>query len=178
MSDATETIITTCPRDCYDTCGIAVIKRGGVIAQVRGDPNHPVSRGKLCAKCSTGYNRDWRDPHVRLTQPLRRSGPKGSGQFEPVGWDVALAAIADRFQSITERGGAHTILNTHYTGTISVLAFLFPLRFFHRLGATEVRPDTVCPAPFPAASPAAAWHAWQLPACRRGATESGGQKCV
>ena len=75
MSDATETIITTCPRDCYDTCGIAVIKRAGVIAQVRGDPNHPVSRGRLCAKCSTGYNRDWRDPHVRLTQPLRRSGP-------------------------------------------------------------------------------------------------------
>lgn len=144
MSNATETIITTCPRDCYDTCGITVVKREGRIAQVRGDPNHPISRGKLCVKCSTGYNREWRDPQVRLTRPLRRSGPKGSGQFEPVSWEVALAAIADRFQSIIETSGAHTIFNTHYTGTISVLAFLFPMRFFYRLGATEVSPDTVC----------------------------------
>ncbi len=144
MSDVIETILTTCPRDCYDSCGITVITRHGAIAQVRGDPEHPVSRGKLCAKCSTGYNREWRDPQVRLTHPLRRSGPKGSGQFEPVSWDVALAAIADRFQSIIETSGAQTILNTHYTGTISVLAFLFPMRFFHRLGATEVSPDTVC----------------------------------
>jgi anaerobic selenocysteine-containing dehydrogenase len=144
MSDATETILTTCPRDCYDSCGIAVIKRQGEIAQVRGDPNHPVSRGKLCAKCSTGYNREWRDPEVRLTKPLRRIGLKGAGQFEPVTWDVALTAIAERFKHITATSGAQTILNTHYTGTISALAFFFPLRFFHRLGATEVSPDTIC----------------------------------
>ena len=80
MSDATETILTTCPRDCYDSCGIAVVKRNGVIAQVRGDPRHPISRGKLCVKCSTGYNREWRDPQARLTHPLRRIGPKGAGQ--------------------------------------------------------------------------------------------------
>jgi anaerobic selenocysteine-containing dehydrogenase len=144
MSDATETILTTCPRDCYDSCGIAVIKRQGEIAQVRGDPNHPVSRGKLCAKCSPGYNREWRDPEVRLTKPLRRIGLKGAGQFEPVTWDVALTAIAERFKHITATSGAQTILNTHYTGTISALAFFFPLRFFHRLGATEVSPDTIC----------------------------------
>jgi anaerobic selenocysteine-containing dehydrogenase len=144
MTDATETILTTCPRDCYDSCGIAVVKRNGVIAQVRGDPRHPISRGKLCAKCSTGYNREWRDPQARLTQPLRRIGPKGAGQFEPVAWDVALTTIADRFKHITATSGAQTILNTHYTGTISVLAFFFPLRFFHRLGATEVSPDTIC----------------------------------
>ena len=108
MSDATETILTTCPRDCYDSCGIAVIKRQGVIAQVRGDPNHPISRGKLCAKCSTGYNREWRDPQIRLTKPLRRIGPKGAGQFEPVAWDVALAAIAERFKHITATSGAST----------------------------------------------------------------------
>ena len=144
MAAATETILTTCPRDCYDSCGIAVVKRNGVIAQVRGDPRHPISRGKLCAKCSTGYNREWRDPQARLTHPLRRIGPKGTGQFEPVAWDVALTTIADRFKHITATSGAQTILNTHYTGTISVLAFFFPLRFFHRLGATEVSPDTIC----------------------------------
>ena len=47
MPDTREIIRTTCPRDCFDSCGIAVVKRNGVIAHVRGDPHHPVSRGKL-----------------------------------------------------------------------------------------------------------------------------------
>ena len=144
MSIVTEIVRTTCPRDCYDSCGIVVVKRDGLVSQVRGDPDHPVSRGKLCEKCSAGYNREWRDPHARLLRPLRRVGPKGAGQFEAVSWDVALMAIADRFRAIAAAGGPHTIINAHYTGTISLLAFLFPLRFFHRLGATEVTPDTIC----------------------------------
>jgi anaerobic selenocysteine-containing dehydrogenase len=144
MPGSQEIILTTCPRDCFDTCGIAVVKRHGVITHVRGDPRHPVSRGKLCAKCSIGYNREWRDPQARLTRPLRRVGPKGEGRFEPITWDAALATIADRLGEIAATAGPHTIINTHYTGTISLLAFLFPLRFFHRLGATEVIPDTIC----------------------------------
>jgi anaerobic selenocysteine-containing dehydrogenase len=139
-----EIMRTTCPRDCFDTCGIAVVKRNGVIAHVRGDPHHPVSRGRLCAKCSIGYNREWRDPQARLTRPLRRVGPKGEGRFEPVSWDEALAAIADRLKHTVATTGSHTIINSHYTGTISLLAFFFPMRFFHRLGATEVTPDTIC----------------------------------
>lgn len=144
MSSATEVIRTTCPRDCYDSCGIVVVKRDGLVSQVRGDPDHSVSRGKLCEKCSAGYNREWRDPRARLTQPQRRVGPKGRGRFEAVSWDTALAAIADRFRSIAATTGAHAIINAHYTGTISLIAFLFPLRFFNRLGATEVTPDTIC----------------------------------
>ena len=144
MPDTQELIRTTCPRDCFDTCGIAVIKRNGVIAHVRGDPHHPVSRGKLCPKCSIGYNREWRDPHARLTRPLRRIGPKGEGRFEPVSWDTALAAIAERFREVAATTGPQAIINAHYTGTISLLAYTFPLRFFHRLGATEVTPDTIC----------------------------------
>jgi anaerobic selenocysteine-containing dehydrogenase len=144
MANTDEIVLTTCPRDCYDTCGITVVKRDGKIAHVRGDANHPVSRGKLCAKCSIGYNREWRDPQARLTRPLRRSGPKGAGRFEPVSWETALAAIAERLKEIVATSGPQTILNTHYSGTISLIAFLFPLRFFHRLGATEVSPDTIC----------------------------------
>jgi anaerobic selenocysteine-containing dehydrogenase len=144
MSDSQEIILTTCPRDCFDTCGIAVVKRHGVIAHVRGDPHHPVSRGKLCAKCSISYNREWRNPQARLTRPLRRVGPKGEGRFEPISWETALTAMADRLTQIVTTTGPQTIINTHYTGTISLLAFFFPLRFFHRLGATEVTPDTIC----------------------------------
>ena len=78
MPATREIIRTTCPRDCFDTCGIAVVKRNGVIAHVRGDPRHPVSRGKLCTKCSIGYNREWRDPQARLARPLRWAQGRGS----------------------------------------------------------------------------------------------------
>ena len=126
MPTMTEIIRTTCPRDCYDSCGILVVKRDGLVRQVRGDPDHYMSRGKLCEKCSAGYNREWRDASVRLTRPLRRVGRKGEGRFEPISWDVAFAAIAERFGAIAATSGAHTIINAHYTGTISLLAFLFP----------------------------------------------------
>jgi anaerobic selenocysteine-containing dehydrogenase len=141
---APEIILTTCPRDCYDACGIAVVKRNGAVRQVRGDPAHPVARGKLCAKCSTGYNRSWRDPGARLTRPLRRSGPKGEGRFEPISWDVAIAEVAGRLAAIAADPGPQAILNTHYTGTLGLLSYAFPSRFFNRLGATEVDPDTIC----------------------------------
>ena len=137
-------IRTTCPRDCYDGCGIAVELRDGQVARVLGDPDHPVSRGKLCGKCALAYNGVWRDRAARLAQPLRRSGEKGSGRFSEISWDDALAEIAERLQAILGSGAAESIIHAHYTGTCSLLAGDFPLRFFNRLGATEVEPDTIC----------------------------------
>lgn len=140
-----ELLTTTCPRDCYDSCGIQVIKRDGVVAAVRGDPGHPVSRGTLCGKCSTAYNREWRDPARRLLQPLRRVGGKAGGTgFEPIAWETAIAEIAGRLCAIAASRGPRAILNAHYTGTISLLAGVAPMRFFNRLGAAEVTPDTIC----------------------------------
>ena len=144
MSALEEIIRTACPRDCYDTCGVTVQKRKGAIDSVRGDPAHFVSQGQLCTKCSIGYNNEWLDPRARLTRPLRRVGRKGEGRFEPVSWEVAIAAITDRLKHIAATAGPQAILNTHYSGTISLIAYLFPTRFFNRLGATEVSPDTIC----------------------------------
>jgi anaerobic selenocysteine-containing dehydrogenase len=140
----TGVILTTCPRDCYDSCGIAIRVRDGRIDQVRGDPAHPMSRGALCVKCSAGYNNEWLDPKVRLTRPLRRVGPKGSGQLAPVSWGEAIGSIADRLGRVASTSGPHTIINAHYSGTLSLLAYFFPMRFFHRLGATDVVPDSIC----------------------------------
>jgi anaerobic selenocysteine-containing dehydrogenase len=53
---ATETVKTTCPRDCYDACGITVTKKNGRIANVLGDKDHAISRGALCGKCAIAYN--------------------------------------------------------------------------------------------------------------------------
>jgi anaerobic selenocysteine-containing dehydrogenase len=143
---AKEIIRTTCPRDCYDACGIAVVKRADGKIKVLGDPDHPVSRGALCGKCAIAYNGAWLDEEARLTRPLRRVGPKGEGRFEPVSWETAIAAIAARLQAIVAAKGAETIWHSHYTGTCSLIAGGFPQRFLNRLGASEVEPDSICNA--------------------------------
>jgi len=145
MSDKT-IVRTTCPRDCYDACGIAVVKRADGLVKVLGDPEHAVSRGALCGKCAIAYNGAWLDPKARVTRPLKRVGPKGEGRFEPIGWDQATGEIAARLKDIVSRHDAETIWHAHYTGTCSLLAGGFPQRFFNRLGASEVDPDSICNA--------------------------------
>ena len=71
---ASEIVLTTCPRDCYDACGIAVVKRDGAIVSVRGDPAHEVSRGKLCAQVLD-----------RLQRRLARSGGTGHDAARRIG---------------------------------------------------------------------------------------------
>lgn len=137
-------IRTTCPRDCYDACGMTVLVRDGAVRKVIGDRIHHVSRGALCGKCALAYNGAFIDPEQRLTTPLRRSGAKGKAAFEAVSWEQAVADIAARLKAILSMRDARSILHTHYTGTVSMLAGWFPIRFFNRLGATEVDPDTVC----------------------------------
>ncbi|MHA1570013.1 MAG: molybdopterin-containing oxidoreductase family protein [Alphaproteobacteria bacterium] len=145
MAVRDQTIIrTTCPRDCYDSCGIAVVMQGNAIVAVRGDRDHPVSRGALCGKCALAYNGVWRDPAARLGMPLRRAGAKGLGKFREISWHDALAEIAERLGDIADRHGGEAIHHAHYTGTCSAIAGGFPMRFFRRLGATEIEPDTVC----------------------------------
>ncbi|HTO82616.1 MAG TPA: molybdopterin-dependent oxidoreductase, partial [Methylomirabilota bacterium] len=144
MSDDKTYVRTTCPRDCYDSCGIVVVKRDGAVAKVLGDPEHPVTRGALCGKCAIAYTGVWRDPAARLSRPLRRAGRKGEGRFEPVTWETALGEVAARLHAILDQHGPETIWHTHYTGTCSKIAGGFPLRFFNRLGASEVEPDSIC----------------------------------
>lgn len=139
-----ETIKTTCPRDCYDACGIIVNKKNGVIANVLGDHDHALSRGALCGKCAIVYNGAWRDAALRLSQPLKRIGPKGQGEFTPITWDEALREIAAKLHGLVDRGLERSIIHTHYTGTVGLLGGAYPNRFFNRIGATEVDPDTVC----------------------------------
>ncbi len=90
---------TTCPRDCYDACGIVVAVDEGGIRKVLGDPDHHVARGALCGKCAIAYNGVWRDPGARLQHPLKRVGPKGRGSFEPISWDEALDLVVQRLMA-------------------------------------------------------------------------------
>jgi anaerobic selenocysteine-containing dehydrogenase len=141
---ARETVKTTCPRDCYDACGITVTKKDGVIANVLGDRDHRVSRGALCGKCAIAYNGAWRDEALRLSRPLKRIGAKGRSEFAAVSWEEALGEIASKLHRLIKRDLQRSIIHTHYTGTVGLLGGNYPSRFFNRIGATEVDPDTVC----------------------------------
>ena len=146
MSETIEIIKSNCPRDCYDGCGISIEKINGRISRVMGDEAHPVSRGRLCNKCAIAYNGVWQDETERLLYPLRRIGKKGRGQFERISWEEAINTISARLKYDVANHGPESILHTHYSGTLSLIALLFPMRFFLKLGASEVDPDSICNA--------------------------------
>ncbi|HJS32221.1 MAG TPA: molybdopterin-dependent oxidoreductase, partial [Alphaproteobacteria bacterium] len=78
---------TTCYM-CACRCGIRVHMLDGAIRFIEGNPNHPVNRGVLCAKGSAGIMNHYSP--ARLSRPLLRAGPRGSGEFKEITWDEAL----------------------------------------------------------------------------------------
>ncbi|MFT7401492.1 MAG: anaerobic selenocysteine-containing dehydrogenase, partial [Hydrogenophaga sp.] len=92
MNTTALTIRGACPHDCPDTCALLTTVQDGVAIRVQGNPEHRHTDGALCTKVSRYTERSYHPE--RILQPLKRVGPKGSGQFEPVSWDDALEAIA------------------------------------------------------------------------------------
>ena len=132
---------SVCPYDCPDACGILATVENGRIVKVSGDPEHPYSRGTLCAKMNN-YERTVHSPD-RLTAPLVRSGPKGSGEFSPVTWRDAISMISDRWKTIIASHGAEAILPYSYAGTMGLVQRNCGHPFFHRLGASRLD-RTIC----------------------------------
>ncbi|HEU4383917.1 MAG TPA: molybdopterin-dependent oxidoreductase [Anaeromyxobacteraceae bacterium] len=135
---------SVCPYDCPDACGMLVEVEGGRAFSVRGDPEHPFSRGTLCPKMNR-YQDTVHSP-LRLATPLRRSGPKGSGEFRPTSWDEAVAEIAARWRAILAEHGGEAILPYSYAGTMGLLQRNAGHAFFHRLGASRLD-RTICSPP-------------------------------
>ncbi len=130
-----------CPHDCPDTCALQITVEGGRVIRVAGDPDHPPTHGALCTKVSRYAERTYHAQ--RVLQPLRRVGPKGAGQFEPVSWEVALDAIATRLQAIAARD-PQAILPYSYAGTMGLVqGDGMAARFFHKLGASLLD-RTIC----------------------------------
>lgn len=130
-----------CPHDCPDTCAIRVTVEDGRAVRVQGDPDHPPTHGALCTKVSRYPERTYHAERVLF--PLRRVGPKGSGQFERVGWDEALSDIAGRLATIAARD-PQAILPYSYAGTMGLVqGESMAARFFHRLGASLLD-RTIC----------------------------------
>lgn len=135
------TVRGACPHDCPDTCALLTTVEDGVALKVQGNPAHLPTAGVLCNKVSHYAERTYHPE--RLLHPLRRVGPKGSGRFEPVGWDEALADIAARLQAIAGRD-PQAILPYSYCGTMGLVqGEAMAGRFFHRLGASLLD-RTIC----------------------------------
>jgi anaerobic selenocysteine-containing dehydrogenase len=130
-----------CPHDCPDTCSLLTTVEDGVAVKVHGNPEHRHTHGVLCTKVSRYTERTYHPE--RVLHPLRRSGPKGSGRFEPVTWDEALADIAARLKAIAARD-PQAILPYSYAGTMGLVqGEAMAARFFNRMGASLLD-RTIC----------------------------------
>ncbi len=132
---------SVCPYDCPDACGLLVEVEGNRAVAVRGDPEHPWSRGTLCPKM-LHYEATVHSPG-RLATPLLRHGPKGSGAFRRATWDEAIDLVASRWKELIAAHGAEAILPYSYAGTMGLLQRNAGHAFFHALGASRLA-RTIC----------------------------------
>jgi molybdopterin guanine dinucleotide-containing S/N-oxide reductase-like protein len=138
-----------CSHDCPDACGVLITVEDGHATKIQGDPDHPVTRGFLCAKVAKYLDRVYSPG--RVLYPMRRVQPKGTGSkdagdFQRISWDEALSEIAHRFKSVSQEFGSEAILPYSYGGTLAVLSSgSMDRRFFHRLGASQLE-RSICSA--------------------------------
>src|SRR6202790_4438708 len=146
-----------CPHDCPDACGVLITIEDGRATKIQGDPEHPVTRGFLCAKVAKYLDRVYSPD--RVLYPMRRVKPKGTtslregrtgtpghavapsdgSAFERISWDEALDEIAERLRRIAAECGPESILPYSYGGTLGALnSASMDRRFFHRLGASQL----------------------------------------
>ena len=164
-----QVVHAACPHDCPDACGVLITVEDGRATKIQGDPEHPVTRGFLCAKVAKYLDRVY-SPE-RVLYPLRRIGAKGpvAGQrscaprdrvedpvpheknpheqtWRRISWDEALDEIASRFRAIASEFGSEAILPYSFGGTLGALnSASMDRRFFHRLGASQLD-RTICSA--------------------------------
>ncbi len=120
-------------RMCHGGCGVLIYKKEGKVEKIGGDPECPIAHGTLCPKgiASTqiAYHPD------RLTHPVKRVGPKGSGQWEQISWDEALNTIAEKINGYKKDFGAESIVMGYGTGRDNEAVIY---RFANLLGTPNV----------------------------------------
>lgn len=136
-----QVVKSVCPRNCPDSCGIITYVKDGKIINIEGDPAHPITQGRLCHK---GYQSLPIVYHPdRILHPMKRVGAKGEGKFEKISWDEALDTIAAKFKEAIAQHGSESILPYWYSGELGLVHFLSPMRFFGKMGASNLQ-QTVC----------------------------------
>ena len=134
---------SVCALDCPDACSLLLdVDENGRGSRLRGNPDHPVTRGFLCGKVARYLEREYSPG--RLLYPQKRIGGKGEGKFARITWNEALDEIATRIDAAAKQFGPESILPYSYAGTMGYLNFGgMDRRFFHRLGASRLD-RTIC----------------------------------
>jgi anaerobic selenocysteine-containing dehydrogenase len=137
-----KTIRVTCAHDCPCMCSLLAQVDNDRLVKLSGDPEQPFTAGFACAK----VNRDAEVVHSpeRVKTPLRRLGPKGSGAFEPIGWDEALDEIEARWKAIIALDGPLALLGYAYSSHQGQINRHLPNALFHALGTSRLLAGTVC----------------------------------
>ena len=135
---------SVCPLDCPDTCSLNVTVENGEVTKVRGSDANPITGGVVCNKVARYYP-EFVHGKNRLTTPLKRTGPRTSGEFEAISWDKALDTIYEKFSDIISEHGPQAIMPYNYAGPHGMLAAgSMDMRFFHRLGASLLHRRALC----------------------------------
>ncbi len=131
-----------CAHDCPDTCAWQVTVEDGRATRLAGDPNHPYTKGALCAKVNRYLDRVYAPD--RVLQPLRRTGAKGDARFAPIPWEQALVEISSRLEEVVAEHGAEAVLPYSYAGNMGLVQYAgMDRRFFGALGASRLD-RTIC----------------------------------
>ncbi|MEG3639517.1 molybdopterin oxidoreductase family protein [Magnetococcus sp. PR-3] len=137
---ATETHYTTCPLDCPSACALQITTEEGRLTKIKGDGNHPFTQGVICGKVA---RYEAVQNGERITQPMKRVGPKGLGHFEPISWDEAMETMVTELQSRIDTYGAETVWPYWYGGTMGLLQRKALTRLTHRGGFSRML-GTIC----------------------------------
>jgi anaerobic selenocysteine-containing dehydrogenase len=125
---------SVCARDCPDVCSMIAEVVDGKVVRVTGDPDHPITRGFLCARFQH-YEELINHPD-RLLYPLARE--RKTDEFERVSWDEALDLVGGRFREIADTHGGQAILPYRYLGNMGVLGTNYPDRLWNAIGTSRV----------------------------------------
>lgn len=138
-----EMIRTTCPLDCPDSCGLIACVSKGRIVSLKGDPDHPYSRGVICRKMRNYPERFY--SQQRISHPLIRQGKKGDGKFGRITWDEAYDILVRRIVDVRTRYGGEAILPFAYAGNMGAVNRFAGYPLFHKLETTR-QLETICSA--------------------------------
>ncbi|HET6182888.1 MAG TPA: molybdopterin-dependent oxidoreductase [Acetobacteraceae bacterium] len=135
---------SVCTFDCPDTCSLTVAVEDDRVVKVRGSDALPFTAGVICTKVAQDMPAFVHGPQ-RMLYPMRRTGPKGAGQFARISWDEALDEIHDRISAVIRAYGPQAVAPLNYAGPHGLLAYdSMSLRFLHKLGASQVYRRSLC----------------------------------
>jgi anaerobic selenocysteine-containing dehydrogenase len=128
---------SACPLNCWDVCGFNVTTAQGKVLKVEGDPDHPITQGKICGKGKMLAERA--NHKERVLFPLK----KINGKFEQISWEQALDDIAQHMQHVKEEYGSTAVLHSHDYSNGGLLKNL-DQRFFNAYGGITELVGSLC----------------------------------